>query len=147
MPVAHGGSLSSRSRLGSKIWTKKIPPVMSFGQEPRSRGHAPLQDGHFDGTVLFVELAGDTADRGTARHGGPSEDTCQQARDISAVQMRGLWEHPRRVARVKKLGKLARQVSVLPDDVTRDFHVKTTLPPNRLLAAVSSSRHAWPGRL
>ena len=72
----------------------------------------------------------------TARHGGPSEDFARTARAIPDIQNRGRWEHPKSVARYKKPGKLARQISLLPDAAAASFMAARKALPGRLLRAL-----------
>ena len=69
----------------------------------------------------------------SARHGGASVDSVPNVRSITAIQSRGCWDSPKSVARYRKPGTYARQVSLILEAIMRG-HCATLAALTKLLS-------------
>ena len=69
----------------------------------------------------------------SARHGGASVDSVPNVRSITAIQSRGCWDSPKSVARYRKSGTYARQVSLILEAIMRG-HCATLAALTKLLS-------------
>lgn len=69
----------------------------------------------------------------SARHGGASADAAGQLRSLAEVQQRGLWKHPRSVARYRKPGLYHKQQARMTDE-HRAFARRAALALPKLLS-------------
>ena len=69
----------------------------------------------------------------SARHGGASVDSLLDVRSITQVQARGCWDSPKSVARYRKPGTYARQVSLILEALMRG-HAATLAALTTLLS-------------